>query len=189
MPEITETLYVVTPQQWRQWLKKNYNKKPEVWLVFPKKSSGRPRISYNDAVEQALCFGWIDSIQKPFEEGSTVQRFTPRKSSNKVYSQPNIERLHYLAKTKQLMPFVEEAIKPVLTQEFVFPKDIIKAIKKSAVAHKHFLAASPAYQRMRVAYVEGARKRPEEFQKRLKNLIVALENNKQLGFGGIEKYY
>jgi uncharacterized protein YdeI (YjbR/CyaY-like superfamily) len=156
--------------------------------VFPRKASGKPRISYNDAVEQALCFGWIDSIQKQFDSDSTVQRFTPRKVKGK-FSQPNIERLHHLAKTNQLLPAVLEGIKPEIEKPFIFPKDIMKAIQKNTTAYKHFQAASPPYQRMRVAYVDGARSRPEEFKKRLKNLINALENNKQLGFGGIEKYY
>ena len=188
MPEITETLYVTDPKEWRAWLQKNHDKKSDVWLVFPKQASGKPRISYNDAVEQALCFGWIDSIQKPFDADSTVQRFTPRKSGS-GFSQPNIERLHYLAKTKQLTPAVAGIVKPILATEFTFPKDIVKAIQKHPTAYKHFQVASASYQRIRVAYVDGARKRPDEFKKRLKNLIKALENNKQLGFGGIEKYY
>jgi uncharacterized protein YdeI (YjbR/CyaY-like superfamily) len=188
MPEVTETLYVTETAAWRKWLAKNYDKKSEIWLIFPKSASGKNRISYNDAVEQALCFGWIDSIQKSFDEDSTVQRFTPRKNQ-RDFSQPNIERLHYLAKTKQLMPFVADMVKPFLDKEFVFPKDIINAIQKNSAAYKHFQAASPPYKRMRVAYVDGARKRPEEFKKRLANLITALERNKQLGYGGIEKYY
>lgn len=188
MPDITETLYVVKPSEWRKWLQKNYDKKSEIWLVLPKAISGKPRISYNDAVEQALCFGWIDSIQKSFDNDSTVQRFTPRKSGSS-FSQPNIERLHYLAKTKQLMPFVTQAVQPLLDKEFVFPKDIIQAIHKNPLAYKHFTAASLPYRRMRVAYVDGSRVRPDEFKKRLANLISALEKNKQLGYGGIEKYY
>jgi len=95
MPEITETFYTADPQEWRAWLAKNWDTKSEIWLVLPKQSSGKPRISYNDSVEQALCFGWIDSIQKPFGDDSTVQRFTPRKVKGH-YSQPNIERLRYL---------------------------------------------------------------------------------------------
>jgi uncharacterized protein YdeI (YjbR/CyaY-like superfamily) len=188
MPEITETLYVTDPKDWRAWLEKNYDKESEIWLVFPKAASGKQRISYNDAVEQALCFGWIDSVQKPFGVDSTVQRFTPRKTKGN-FSQPNLERLHHLAATGQIIPSVLEEVEPELEKEFVFPDDIMKALQKNPVAYKNFKAFSPTYQRIRVAYVEGARKRPEEFRKRLKNFITANEQNKQLGYGGIDKYY
>lgn len=189
MPEITETLYVTDPKKWRAWLEKNYGKKSDVWLIFPKKASGKPRISYNDAVEQALCFGWIDSIQKPFDVDSTVQRFSPRKTKGK-YSQPNIERLRHLAETKQLKPFVLEQVKPELEREFVFPKDIMQALRKNKAAYAFFKSTSPVYQRIRVAYVDDVRgRRPEDFKKRLANFIKANEQNNLIGYGGIDKYY
>jgi len=188
MPEITETLYVAGPREWRSWLQKNHDQKQEIWLVLPKKTSGRPRISYNDAVEQALCFGWIDSIQKTLDEENTVQRFTPRKIKGQ-YSQPNLERLRHLAQTGQLLPSVLQEVESELQKPFVFPDDIMAALKKHPLAYKNFQAFSPTYQRIRVAYVDGARKRPEEFHKRLQNFIAANEQNKQIGFGGIDKYY
>ncbi len=188
MLEITETLYATTPVVWRRWLQKNYDKNSEIWLIFPNKASDRPRISYNDAVEQALCFGWIDSIVKKFDDQSTAQRFTPRKIKGK-FSQPNIERLRYLAATQQLMPFVLEQVRPELEKEFVFPKDIVQALRKNPTAHKFFNSRSALYQRVRVAYIEAARNRPEEFKKRLNNLITTSEKHKELGYGGIDKYY
>ena len=188
MPEITETFYTSDPQEWRAWLANNWDKKSEIWLILPKKESGKPRISYNDSVEQALCFGWIDSIQKPFGDDSMAQRFTPRKTKGH-YSQPNIERLRYLAKTHQLLPHVLDEARPELEREFVFPDDIMQVIQGNQVAHQHFQAFSPAYRRLRVAYVEAARGRPDEFSKRLQSLIASLEKGKQVGYGGIEKYY
>ena len=188
MPEITETFYTADPQEWRAWLAEKWDKKSEIWLVLPKQSSGKPRISYNDSVEQALCFGWIDSIQKPFGDDSTVQRFTPRKIKGH-YSQPNIERLRYLAQTNQLLPHVRDAVRPELEKEFVFPDDILRAIEANPLAYQRFQRFSPAYQRLRVAFVEGARNRPDEFAKRLQSLIASLEKGKQVGYGGIEKYY
>ncbi|MCW9094695.1 MAG: hypothetical protein OQJ74_02500, partial [Ignavibacteriaceae bacterium] len=59
--QITETLYIKTRSEWRNWLKNNYKTKKEIWLVFYNKASGKTRLSYEDAVEEALCFGWIDS--------------------------------------------------------------------------------------------------------------------------------
>jgi len=70
-----KTLYVTNRKDWRAWLDKNFDKEDDVWLVFPKKASGKPRISYNDAVEEALCFGCIDSRVKTFDKESFVQVF------------------------------------------------------------------------------------------------------------------
>jgi uncharacterized protein YdeI (YjbR/CyaY-like superfamily) len=76
-------------------------------LVFPKKASGKPRISYNDAVEEALCFGWIDSRVKTFNKESFVQRFSPRNPKS-GFSQANKERLKWLLKRKLLHPSIED---------------------------------------------------------------------------------
>ena len=92
-----ETLYLADRKKWRAWLEKNFNTAKEIWLEFPKKSSGKPRIPYNDAVEEAICFGWIDSTIKTLDEETTIQRFSPRKP-NSSYSQPNKERLGWLLK-------------------------------------------------------------------------------------------
>ena len=75
MPDITDTLYVTTPAEWRAWLEKNHDSAREIWLIYPKKASGKPRIVYNDAVEEALCFGWIDSTIKKFGEDASAQRY------------------------------------------------------------------------------------------------------------------
>jgi uncharacterized protein YdeI (YjbR/CyaY-like superfamily) len=72
--EIGETLHVTTRKAWRSWLKGHYQSKAEIWLVYHKKESGKPRISYNDAVEEALCFGWIDSTAKKLDEERFAQR-------------------------------------------------------------------------------------------------------------------
>jgi len=66
--KITKTFYVTSRKDWRNWLKKNYKTETEIWLVYPRKATGKPRIEYNDAVEEALCFGWIDSTAKKLDE-------------------------------------------------------------------------------------------------------------------------
>ena len=71
-------IYIIDRKKWRKWLEKNFKKEKEIWLVYPKKSSGKKRIPYNDAVEEALCFGWIDSTIKSFDKDKTIQRFSPR---------------------------------------------------------------------------------------------------------------
>src|SRR5579871_2030940 len=80
--EITQTLYVHKVQHWRAWLKKNHKTSREIWLIYYKKDSGKPRISYNDAVDEAMCFGWIDSTSKPIDKHRWCQRFTPRRKGS-----------------------------------------------------------------------------------------------------------
>ncbi|WKZ48035.1 MAG: YdeI/OmpD-associated family protein [Anaerolineales bacterium] len=186
--EITKTLYHTDRKDWREWLKKNYKTEKEIWLVYPRKATGKPRIEYNDAVEEALCFGWIDSIVKKLDEESTVQRFSPRKPKTK-YSQANLERLRYLVAKKKVVKEVAETLGDVLNQKFVIPPDILNAIKANKVAWKHFQKFSDAYKRIRVAFIHGARHRPEEFKKRLRHFVEMTEKNKLFGFGGIEKHY
>jgi uncharacterized protein YdeI (YjbR/CyaY-like superfamily) len=186
--DITQTIYVTSRKDWRNWLKKNYKTETEIWLVYPRKATGKPRIEYNDAVEEALCFGWIDSIVKKLDEENSVQRFSPRKPKAK-YSQANIERLRYLIENKMIVKDVAETLDDVLNEEFVIPSDILKAIKANEKAWKHFQAFSDSYVRIRIAFIDGARKRPEEFRKRLRHFIEMTEQNKTFGFGGIEKHY
>jgi uncharacterized protein YdeI (YjbR/CyaY-like superfamily) len=156
--------------------------------VYYKKHTGKPRIVYNDAVEEALCFGWIDSIVRRLDDDLTAQRFSPRKLKS-GYSQQNIERLRHLVSQGKVIDEVLESLGDVLEQEFVFPPDIIKAIKSDADAWENYQKFSDIYKRIRVAFIEGARNRPEEFQKRLKYFIKMSRENKLIGFGGIEKYY
>ena len=184
-----KTLYITDRKAWRVWLEKNFDKEKEVWLIYPKKSSNKPRIQYNDAVEEALCFRWIDSTVKSFNEESSVQRFSPRNPKSS-FSQANKERFKWLLKNEMLHPSILETAKEVVAEKFVFPSDIIDAIKCDKVAWRNYTNFSDSYKRIRIAYIESARKRPEEFKKRLSNFIEKTKENKQIkGFGGIEKYY
>ena len=186
--EIGETLYVVEREEWRRWLEANFESAREIWLVYPNKASGEGRILYNDAVEEALCFGWIDSIIKKLDPLHAVQRFSPRKPKS-GYSQQNKERLRWLAERDLLHPSVRESVEDVLNEEYVFPPDILEAIRANGEAWKHFQGCSPAYQRIRVAYVDVGRARAEVFASRLENLIRASEKGRQIGYGGIDKYF
>ena len=88
-------LQAQTVDELRDWYERNYRSASEMWLVNPSKASGRPGVSYNDAVEVALCYGWIDSVRRRHDDDSTVQRYSPRRRGS-GYSQPNIERLRRL---------------------------------------------------------------------------------------------
>ena len=87
-----ETFYAKTRQQWRKWLEQNGQKKTEVCLILYKKDSETPSVSYNDAVEEALCFGWIDSLTNKRDDDSRYQRFSPRKPAGN-WSKSNVERV------------------------------------------------------------------------------------------------
>ena len=182
-------LDITTRAEWRKWLQQHFNTKAEAWLVYAKKSTGKPRILYNDAVEEALCFGWIDSTNKTLDANHTKQRFTPRKPQSS-YSQPNIERLRWLVANDLIHPTYVETVQSILAREFVFPEDIIAAIQKDPQTWNNYCRFSESYKRIRVAYIDSARKRPEEFTKRLQNFISKTHANTLIsGFGGIEKYY
>ncbi|MCY3661783.1 MAG: YdeI/OmpD-associated family protein [bacterium] len=186
--DIGETLYVHHRKPWREWLQANFETAKEIWLIYPNKASGEPRILYNDAVEEALCFGWIDSIIKKLDDLHAVQRFTPRRPRSS-YSQLNKERLRWLAGEGLLHPSVRAAVSDILDEEFVFPLDILQAIRANERAWRNFQGFSPAYQRIRVAYIDIARRRPEVYESRLKSFVAATENGRQIGYGGIDKYY
>ena len=183
-----KTVYVASRNEWRAWLEEHFDTENEIWLVYPKKSSGKPRISYNNAVEEALCFGWIDSTVRSIDEENTAQRFSPRNPQSN-FSQANKERLNWLLKKNMLHPSMQDIAEKVLKEKFVFPPDIIEALKDDIVAWENYQNFSPSYKRIRIAYIDAARKRPEEFKKRLTHFIEKTKENKQIGFGGIEKYY
>lgn len=186
--EITKTLHVTDRKKWRAWLRKHYKTEKEIWLVYYKKATGKPRIEYNDAVEEALCFGWIDSIVKSLDEERSVQRFSPRKPKSK-YSPANKERLRKLLKQRKVIKDVRETLGDILEETFRVPDDILREIQVNKEAWKHFQKFSDAYKRIRIGFIDGARKRPEEFKKRLHYFIKMTGKNKQYGFGGIEKHY
>ncbi|MCD4669633.1 MAG: YdeI/OmpD-associated family protein [Actinomycetia bacterium] len=185
---IKKTLYVTNRKDWRKWLEKNFDKEKDVWLIYPKKYSGKRRIAYNDAVEEALCFGWIDSTIKSFDEESSVQRFSPRNPTS-TYSQQNKERIKWLLEHDMIHPLILDKAKKIASEKFISPKDIIDVVKKDKIAWKNYNTFSDTYKRIRIAYIHSAQKRPEEFKKRLKNFINKTRENKLIGFGGIEKYY
>lgn len=184
-----EIKYFEHRTEWRKWLTDNFEIANDIWFVFPSKSSGKKSITYNDAVEEALCFGWIDSTIKALDEEHKIQHFTPRNPKS-TYSQANKERLKWLLENKMIHSKFEDIIRNVLAEPFVFPNDIIGRLKEDKTTWEYYQHFSDAYKSIRIAYIEAARKRPEEFEKRLNNFINKTKENKMIkGFGGIDKYY
>jgi len=181
-------LYVTNRREWRDWLESHYKSEKEVWLVYYKKHSGKLRILYNDAVEEALCFGWIDSIVNGIDDDRFAQRFSLRNPKT-PYSQANKERMRKMVKQGKVVDEVLATQGNLAEEQFKIPPYILKAIKANKKAWKNFQTFSQPYIRIRVAFIDGARDRPREFAKRLEYFIEMTEKNKQFGFGGIEKYY
>ncbi len=184
-----EVFYTSDRSEWRRYLTEHFETAPEIWFVFPMKASGEESLSYNDAVEEALCFGWIDSTIKHIDPLHRAQRFTPRRKGS-PYSQPNIERLIWLDERGLIHPKVRESVLPILQAPFVFPPDILEMLRQDETVWENYQHFSEPYKRIRIAYIEAARNRPAEFQKRLNSFMDKTRKNKRImGYGGIDKYY
>jgi len=184
-----ETFYTSERSVWRRYLAEHFETQKEIWFVFPVKDSGEESLSYNDAVEEALCFGWIDSTNRRLDDLHQARRFSPRRKGS-PYSRPNIERLIWLDARGMIHPSVRDSILPVIQEEFVFPEDILDALRQDGTVWENYQQFTKPYKRIRIAYADAARKRPEEFSKRLNSFIEKTRKSKLIkGYGGIEKYY
>lgn len=188
LPPRDELLFLSRRDEWRAWLQEHYKTEEEAWLVYAKKHTGEPRIEYNDAVEEALCFGWIDSVVKTIDDDYYAQRFSLRRAGSN-WSQPNKERVRWLLERGLIMEDVIPDLPDVSGEDFEIPADILETIQSNKAAWDHFQTFSEPYIRIRVAYIDDARSRPEEFEKRLANFLKKTEEGKFMGYGGIEKYY
>lgn len=188
MNEIS-TKYFIDRKEWRKWLETNFETEDDIWMEYPLKKTGKKRILYNDAVEEALCFGWIDSTVKSLNKETTIQRFCKRRK-NSSFSQPNIERLKWLFENNLIHDSIRNKVLEIIQQEFIYPEDIIIQLKVDKRVWANYQNLSEPYKRIRIAYIDNARKRPDEFDKRLNNFIEKTKENKLIkGFGGIDKYY
>ena len=184
-----KTIYCKNRKEWRDWLSHNFLTEYEIWFVFPLISSNEEGVTYNDAVEEALCFGWIDGVAGSLDDTHTLRRFTPRRKGS-TYSQLNIERLINLNNQNLIHPSIQKEIDKVISVPFKFPKDITRALQKDQEAWKNYQNYSESYKRIRVAYIDAARHRKAEFKKRLENFVKKCHENKIItGYGGTDKYY
>lgn len=183
--KIGETLYVSDRKSWRAWLRKNYRKKSEIWLVFYKLNSGKKRIPYNDSVEEALCFGWIDSIVKAIDKEKFAQRFSPRRPGSQL-SATNRERVRRLVRSRRMTAAGLTAIKHAY-QQHEKPKrvsvaaDIRKALQANGQAWAYFQKFPGSYKRIRLGWLEMSRSRPSIFRQRLAYFVKMTAKNKRYG--------
>jgi len=186
--KIGKTLYCTDRKAWRKWLAQNYNKEKEIWLIYYRKESGKPRISYEDAVEEALCYGWIDSIVKGIDDKRYAQRYSPRKSTS-VLSQPNRERIHKLIAQKKMTKAGLAALAHVFDPKkdkldsFIVPSAIFRALKADKDAWKNWQKFPESYKRIRIDYIETRKRHGHEiYKKALQYFLKMTAQNKRFGF-------
>jgi uncharacterized protein YdeI (YjbR/CyaY-like superfamily) len=185
---IGKTLYVTKRDEWRKWLKQFHKTEKEIWLIYYRKETGKPRISYNDAVEEALCFGWIDSIIKNIDNERFVQRFSIRQKTSHL-SEMNRQRILKLISQKKMTKDGRNAIAHVFhvgeqnTNDLVISSDILEPLKENKEAWKNFQTLPKSYKCIRIAFIENSRRHGKEiFEKSLRHFIEMTSKNKRFGF-------
>lgn len=177
---VTETLSVVDREQWRDWLRKHHKTKKEIWLVYYAKKTDKPSIPYLHAVEEALCFGWIDGIAKKLDDDRSVQRFTPRRAKSH-WTELNKERARRLSATGRMTEAGRRVLPDLSEDSFHIPGDILNALQEDKQVWENFQKFPASYQRIRVGYIEEMRKQPDVFKKRLANFLSKTQQGKMFG--------
>ena len=180
-----ETLDVRSRKEWRKWLEVNHASRSEIWLIFHKRNQGVTSLSYNDAVEEALCFGWIDSLVRRLDEALYARKLTPRKAGSK-WSTINRRRYADLESRGLLAaPGLERA--PTSrsgdaprTRVAALPSYIEETLKTDARAWQYFEQLAPAYRRAYIGWIDSA-KRDETKDRRLREALNLLAAGKKLG--------
>lgn len=174
-----------TRKAWRSWLEKNHKKEKGVWLVMYRKESKVPYVNYNDAVEEALCFGWIDSIKKKRDDGSSVQFFSPRKAKSN-WSKLNRERVSKLTKQGLMTPAGQAMIDLAKDtgswtalediENIVIPPDLKKRFSRNVKALRNFDAFPPSSKKIILLWISNA-KAPETRRKRIDETVALAKKN------------
>jgi len=177
-------------QHWRAWLEGHHSSESEVWLIYYKKHSGKKSVRYEEAVEEALCFGWIDSRVKRIDDERYMQRYTPRRDDSN-WSESNKKRVTKLIKnghmTQAGLAKIEIAKKngawdrlDDIDRELVIPNDLKEALADSPEAEKHFENFPSSSKKQYLWWLKSA-KRPETRARRLQEIIQRAEKNIKAG--------
>jgi uncharacterized protein YdeI (YjbR/CyaY-like superfamily) len=185
---VGQTFYAKSRREWRAWLARHHRAAPEIWLLYYKKDSGKPRIPYNDAVEEALCYGWIDSILKPIDHERFAQRFSPRRPTSRL-SELNRERVRRLIAAGRMTAAGLERIKHVFDPRrdtkknlsWEAPADILKRLQRDPDTWKNFRRFPESYKRIRIGWIVAARSRREIFEQRLRYFLKMTAQDKRFG--------
>jgi len=183
-----KTLLAQTRDQWSDWLTEYYASESEVWLIFHKRHTGVRSIDYRDAIDEALCFGWVDSLVKRLDDRRYALKFTPRRANSR-WSASNRQRYAELKASGRLKlsgierPPTDRGYGPRPTRLPIpsrLPAHIHRELKNHPRAFRQFEALTPSQRRRYVAWIETA-KREETKLRRLKEAIRLLTGGKVLG--------
>jgi uncharacterized protein YdeI (YjbR/CyaY-like superfamily) len=183
-----KTIDAKTIEDWRQWLAEHHDSESEIWLVFHKVQTGVVGVEYADALDEALCFGWVDSLVKRLDERRYARKFTPRREDSR-WSAINRKRYGELKASGRLQaagvargPAGREwAVRPKRYEmPAKLPGYIAAELKKHPAARRHFEALAPSHRRQYLGWIETA-KREETRLRRLKEAIERLSAGKELG--------
>jgi uncharacterized protein YdeI (YjbR/CyaY-like superfamily) len=192
------TFYPKDRKAWRSWLQKNYDKSKGIWLIYYKTGKSKPRLPYSEMVEEALCFGWIDSLPRKLDDERSMLMFTPRKPKS-VWSDVNKVRIDQLiqnglmteaglakinaAKLDGSWNTLNASNHAALTNEL--PKDVLLAFKGKKAALANYKAFAPSIRKQFMYWIESA-KTPETRAKRLVQTVLMSEANKKPGLQGFK---
>lgn len=183
-------LYFKTRKAWRDWLAQNHDKSNGVWLVFYKKHTGTATLAYEAAVEEALCFGWIDSIIKKLDDERYVRKLTPRKADSN-WSELNRQRVERLVARKRMakpgLAMVkaakasgrwEQSGRPELA--FEVPAEFREALAQRPQAQVFFEGLAPSYRKQFIGWIATAKQQATR-DRRVKEAVALLGKGKKLG--------
>jgi uncharacterized protein YdeI (YjbR/CyaY-like superfamily) len=190
--EDPNSIYLPTREHWRNWLEKYHDGEAGIWLIYYKKHTGKPSIPYEDTVEEALCFGWIDSLIKRIDADRYMRKFTPRKKTS-AWSVANVKRverlirqgkmtedglrLYHYARENNMLPDLTRNQKPELPG---VPSWFEEALEKEPAAREHFNKLAPSHRRQYLGWVTDAKK-AETRLRRLREAIDRLSRGEKLG--------
>ena len=176
--------------KWRTWLGKNHETKTEVWVVFYKKHTGKQTLTYNDAVEEALCYGWIDGIRKRIDDQRYKHIFTPRRD-NSLWSPSNKKRVARPIKDRLITKAGQAKIdiakkngkwnqKPAAEVSFAMPTELKNRLAKNKTAAAFFEGLTPTQRKNFIAWIASAKK-PEIRERRAQESVRLLAKKQKLG--------
>ena len=188
--EMRKTVYCTDCESWREWLGAHHASEREVWLLYPKKHTGKPCVSYTDALDEALCHGWIDSLIQRVDDDWYARKFTPR-TDHQNWSDVNMKRVAGLMKEGRMLPAgiaklgnrdrarQKPAVRPNI-KSFKLSPVFARDLKKNSKAWKNFENLAPSHKQRFVVWIMSA-KQDETRRRRLKDAIGLLAANQKLG--------
>jgi len=186
-----ELLYTTTAFEWHSWLEAHNAKEPgEIWLVFFRKATGKPSMEYEEAIDEAICFGWVDSIIKKIDSERYAVKFTPRKQESH-WSQSNRNRVQRLTTEGRMIPAGLAKVQaakamgtwdppaPARARDEI-PVELLEALEKNVKARRTFEHLAPSHRRQYAGWIADAKRR-ETRERRAAEAVSRLEKGQRLG--------